>query len=144
MGQKRAKAASNGARLPAEMIILSDEKYILTLSCPNRPGIVAAVSAHLAACGGNIFEAHQFDDQDTTRFFMRVVFNFAGTDASAAVRDGMAAIAANFGMEWTIKPRSQRAKVMILVSRFDHCLADLLYRWRIGELPMDVVGIISN
>jgi len=144
MGQKQANAALDGARLPAEKTIVSDEKYILTLSCPNRPGIVAAVSAHLANCGGNIFEAHQFDDQETTQFFMRVVFNFAGADASDTVWTGMAAIAANFDMEWTIKPKSQRAKVLILVSRFDHCLADLLYRWRIGELPMDVVGIISN
>ncbi len=123
---------------------MSDEKYVFTLSCPNRPGIVATVSAHLAACGGNILEAHQFDDLETSKFFMRVVFNFAGIDQSAKVSAGMADIAKTFDMNWTIKPKSQLTKVMILVSRFDHCLADLLYRWRIGELAMDVVGVISN
>jgi formyltetrahydrofolate deformylase len=123
---------------------VSDEKYVFTLSCPNRPGIVATVSAHLAACGGNILEAHQFDDLETSKFFMRVVFNFAGIDQSAKVSAGMADIAKTFDMNWTIKPKSQLTKVMILVSRFDHCLADLLYRWRIGELAMDVVGVISN
>jgi formyltetrahydrofolate deformylase len=123
---------------------MSSPAYLLTLACPNQAGIVARVTAELFRHGGNILEAHQFDDVEGGRFFTRIVFNFAGDDRSGAVIEGFAPIAEHFGMDWAIRPRDERRKVLLLASRFDHCLVDLLYRWRIGELKMDVVGIVSN
>jgi formyltetrahydrofolate deformylase len=124
---------------------MTAEHFILTLSCANRPGIVSAVSTHLFQIGCNIIEAQQFDDLESGRFFMRVVFNFVdGAADAAAVNEGFAPVAADFGMDFTIRSRATRQKVLILVSKFDHCFADLLYRWRIGELPMDIVGVVSN
>jgi len=118
---------------------------ILTLSCANRPGIVAAVATYLFQAGCNILEANQFDDTESGRFFMRVVFNLVDETATLeAVREGFKPIAENFGMSASIRRRSENQRVLILVSKFDHCLADLLYRWRIGELQMDLVGIVSN
>jgi len=124
---------------------VSSPEYILTLSCPNRPGIVAAVSRHLFDNGADIREAHQFDDPETGRFFMRVRFAIVESVVRVeSLTTAFAAIAERFGMEWRIAANDARQKVLILVSRFDHCLADLLYRWRIDELRMDIVGIISN
>jgi formyltetrahydrofolate deformylase len=123
---------------------MSDESFILTLSCPNRPGIVFAVSQHLFKNGANIGEAHQYDDAETGRFFLRIAFNFVEASSIETVRAGFGAIAETFGMDWRVVPASQRQRVLLLVSKFDHCLADLLYRWRIDELPMDIVGIVSN
>lgn len=118
--------------------------HVLTLACANRPGIVAAVAGALYEAGGDIREAQQFDDTATGRFFMRVVFNGIPPECEAALRETIAGVAARFGMQWTLRDRSEKRRVMLLVSRFDHCLADLLYRWRIGELPMELTGIISN
>ncbi|MBZ8134177.1 formyltetrahydrofolate deformylase [Afifella sp. IM 167] len=119
--------------------------FILTLSCPNRPGIVSAVATALVSNGYNILEAQQFDDAETGNFFMRVLFNPALEEADAeAFQAAMEEIAERFSMTFTLRDRSLRRRVMILVSKFDHCLADLLYRWRIGELPMDVTAIVSN
>ena len=118
---------------------------ILTLSCRNRPGIVAAVSTFLFEHDGNIQEAQQFDDSESNRFFMRVAFNTVREGVGlAALRDGFAPVAERFGMSWQMRPRGEKRRVMLFVSRFDHCLADLLYRWRIEEIPMDLVGIVSN
>jgi formyltetrahydrofolate deformylase len=114
---------------------------VLTLSCPDQPGIVARVSTFLFESGANIIDAQQFDDKETGKFFMRVVFDAADL---SRVRDGFAAIGKAFAMDWSLRDTAQRLKVMLLVSKFDHCLADLLYRWRIGELPMDVVAVVSN
>ena len=116
--------------------------YILTLSCPNRPGIVAAVSRHLYEHGGDIHEAHQFDDAETGRFFMRVAFRLDGEVTRLTTSFGK--VAESFGMVWRLRPRDERQRVLLLVSKFDHCLADLLYRWRIGELDMDIAGIVAN
>ncbi|WP_332688694.1 formyltetrahydrofolate deformylase [Bosea sp. (in: a-proteobacteria)] len=120
------------------------EQYLLTLSCPNRPGIVAAVSRHLFESGGNIQEANQFDDVETGDFFMRVVFNFPEGGSLESFREGFAAIAERHGMNWQARGRRERQRVLLLVSKFDHCLADLLYRWRTGELGMEIAGIVSN
>ena len=116
---------------------------ILTLSCPDRHGIVAAVSAFLLQRDANISDAQQFGDASSQTFFMRVVFEPAAGDAERAIRDAFAPLAARFEMDWTLRGPEPR-KVMILTSRFDHCLADLLYRWRIDELPMDVTAVVSN
>ncbi len=116
---------------------------ILTLSCPDRHGIVAAVSAFLFQRDYNISDAQQFGDAATETFFMRVVFEPVEDDAPEAIRAAFAEVGDRFGMDWTLRGTEPR-KVMILTSRFDHCLADLLYRWRIDELPMDVTAIVSN
>ena len=119
--------------------------HILTLSCDDRPGLVASVSGLLFENGGNILEAQQFDDVETGRFFMRVVFDLkADAPGIESLRERFAVIADKNGMEWQLRPKDQRKRVLLLVSKFDHCLGDLLYRNRIGELNMDVVGIVSN
>jgi len=123
---------------------VSSSSFVVTLSCLNQPGIVARVSTLLFSHGGNIVEAHQFDDILTGKFFMRMVFNLADADAYPALQAEFAEVAAGYGMTWTLRPAEQRRKVLLLVSKFHHCLADLLYRWRLGELPMEVVGIVSN
>jgi formyltetrahydrofolate deformylase len=124
---------------------MSATRHVLTLSCANRPGIVAAVSTALFEGGFNILDAQQFDDTETGNFFMRVAFNAADASSdSAAMRARFADIAKQFGMNWSMRETRQRKRVALLVSRFDHCLVDLLYRWRSGELPMDIVAIIAN
>jgi formyltetrahydrofolate deformylase len=123
---------------------VTSDAYILTLSCPNRPGIVAAVSARLFEGGGDIREAHQFDDAETDRFFMRVVFRLDAAHGVEPLRVAFAPVAEKFGMTWRLRAQADRQRVLLLVSRFDHCLADLLYRWRIGELDMDIAGVVSN
>jgi formyltetrahydrofolate deformylase len=116
---------------------------ILTLSCPDRPGIVARVSTLLFEHGANILDAQQFDDGETGRFFMRVVFT-PGPGGAAAVRPGLEALAADLAMDWTLRDPKARRRVMILASQTDHCLADLIWRWRQGELPMDISAVVSN
>ncbi len=144
---------------------------IMTLSCPDQPGIVARVSTFLFERGCNILDAQQYDDEETKRFFMRVHFTpsssskpvggpaaafptkrvkalgqqLAATGADAdTLRAEFEPLAASYGMHWTLRATAERRKVLILVSGFHHCLADLLYRWRIGELPMDLVAVASN
>jgi formyltetrahydrofolate deformylase len=115
----------------------------LTLQCDDRPGLVADVATFLTRQGGNITDAQQYNDKLTDRFFMRVEFEIGDGDI-AALESGFTSLAQERGMDWTLRRRSERQKVLLLVSKFDHCLGDLLYRWRIGELDMDVVGIVSN
>ena len=122
---------------------MSDPLHILTLSCPDRPGIVSRVTSLLFATGGNIREAAQFEDQETGRFFMRVVFTLPAT-LTSALDARFGELGSEYAMHWSLRLADVPRKVLILVSKFDHCLADLLYRWRIGELQMDVVGIVSN
>jgi formyltetrahydrofolate deformylase len=116
---------------------------ILTLSCPDRPGIVARVSAFLFERGANILDAQQYDDVETGWFFMRVVFDAKAADIEV-LRGEFEAQAAEFAMRWTLRDPKVRRKVMILASQQDHCLADLLYRWRRGELAMDISAVVSN
>jgi formyltetrahydrofolate deformylase len=124
---------------------VSSTRHILTLSCVNRPGIVAKVSAALFDGGFNILDAQQFDDIETGDFFMRVSFNPAQSHANVETfRDTFKAIAIGFAMTWSMRSVDQRKRVVLMVSRFDHCLVDLLYRWRSGELAMEPVAIIAN
>ncbi len=124
---------------------MPEARHILTLSCANRPGIVARVSTALFDGGFNILDAQQFDDTETGSFFMRVVFNAAGAGSDVEVlRETFKAIGADFAMNWSMRPADQRKRVALMVSRFDHCLVDLLYRWRGGELAMDPVAIVAN
>ncbi len=118
--------------------------YVLTVQCPTTRGIVAAISNYLADQGCNLTDSHQYDDTLTGRFFMRVSFaSEAGIDAGA-LRAGIAPIAERFAMDWAIHEGSAKMKVLLMVSNFGHCLNDLLYRWRIGALPIEIVGVISN
>jgi formyltetrahydrofolate deformylase len=120
------------------------DSHILTLSCPDRPGLVAAVAAMLAENGGNILDSQQFNDVDSKRFFMRIVFEMADPSGLEGIRDRFLPFAKLRDMVWSLRATSARQKVLLMVSKFDHCLGDLLYRHRIGELPMDIVGIASN
>ena len=119
------------------------QEFVITLSCADRPGLVAAVTGRLAEIGGNIREAQQFNAVDSGRFFMRIGFDCPGLDASG-IAARFADVTAHYAMDWQVRATSERRKVLLLVSKFDHCLGDLLYRHRIGELPMDVVGVVCN
>lgn len=119
------------------------EPLILTLGCADRPGITAQVTGFLFERGGNILEAQQFNDQEGGAFFMRVAFD-PGAAGRDELRTDFTALADAFGMQWKLVRRDRPRRVLLMVSKFDHCLADLLYRWRIGELPMDPVAIVSN
>ncbi|MFC0687107.1 formyltetrahydrofolate deformylase [Novosphingobium clariflavum] len=119
------------------------QPLVLALSCADRPGIVARVTGYLAQAGGNIIEAQQFNDLDEDKFFMRVAFD-PGTANREEFSEGFGPIAHEYGMAWSMTRRDRPRRVLLLVSKFDHCLADLLYRQRIGEMPMEVVGIVSN
>ena len=121
---------------------MSAENYYLTLTCPNKPGIVAAVSTYIFELGGDIEEAQQYDDKASKRFFMRVSFS-CPTDGNT-LRSGFLEIAKRFELTWNLRAVKDLKRVLIMASKLDHCLVDLLYRWRIGELPMIICGIVSN
>jgi formyltetrahydrofolate deformylase len=120
--------------------------YILTASCTSRMGTTAAITGFLAAHRLYIMEMHQFDDVLTQRFFVRVTFcGVSGETVDLArLRANFAAVADAEEMQWAIHDGAHRSRVLIMVSKLDHCLEDLLYRQRIGELPMVVSGIVSN
>lgn len=120
-------------------------QFVLTLSCPDRPGIVSAVSTFLAHNGQNILDAQQFNDVETGHFFMRVVFNAADVHVDLpSLQTGFGAIAERFKMDWQMRDQETLRRVMLLVSKSDHCLVDILYRWRTGELNMIPTAIVSN
>ena len=120
-------------------------QFVLTLSCPDRPGIVAAVSAFLFDGGQNILDAQQFGDVETGRFFMRVVFAGASNVRPLdELRARFEPVASRFEIAFRLRDRSVPQRVMLLVSKFDHCLVDIIYRWRIGELAMIPTAVVSN
>jgi formyltetrahydrofolate deformylase len=118
--------------------------FVLTVQCPTRRGIVAAISTWLAENGCNITDAAQFDDTLTARFFTRISFAAETGATLTELRAGFGPVAAPFGMTWAIHDGAARMKTLLMVSNFGHCLNDLLYRWRIGALPIDIVGVVSN
>ncbi|MEM1434168.1 MAG: formyltetrahydrofolate deformylase [Pseudomonadota bacterium] len=118
--------------------------HVLTLSCPDQPGIVAAVSNEIARGGGNILESAQYGDAETGQFCMRVCFELADHERIDSVRDRIGAAAPGFGMRWSLHAADDVPKVLIMVSRQLHCLVDLLYRTQVGELKIDIVGVVSN
>lgn len=123
----------------------SCRSYILTLSCPNRPGIVASISRALFDLGADIAGAQQFDEQESHVFFMRIVFSLPASEPELVTLEGvLAGIAADLDMKWSLRESARPTRTVIMVSRFDHCLVDLLYRWRIGELAIEPVAIIAN
>ncbi|WP_226634323.1 formyltetrahydrofolate deformylase [Novosphingobium profundi] len=118
--------------------------YSLRLQCQDKAGIVAAVSVFLAERGGNIVDAQQFHDQLSGRFFMRIEFIPGEGQTVEGLTKGFAETVATDDMEWGLRDNAVPKKVLLMVSKWDHCLGDLLYRNRIGELGMEVVGIVSN
>ncbi len=117
--------------------------YILTLSCPDRLGLVHAVSGFLLEHGGNIEEAAQYNDHGTGLFFMRVQFACSQHDAAQLCSD-LAAFAQPYQMHWRLHATSEPMKTVIMVSKEGHCLNDLLFRWKSGLLPLDIRAIVSN
>lgn len=119
-------------------------EFCLTVTCPSQRGIVAAIATYIAAQGCNITDSAQFDDPDNGRFFMRISATAeTGTDLDT-LRTGFAAVAKPFDMDYEFHDQASMMKVIIMVSRFGHCLNDLLYRVRIGALPIQIVAVISN
>ncbi len=116
--------------------------HTLAFSCLDRPGIIAQVSGVIFEHGGNIRVVNQFNDPETGLFFMRV--EFAADTARTDLEQAFGRLAAEFDMSWQLRSRDERQRVLLLVSKFDHCLADLLYRTRVGELDMEICGIVSN
>lgn len=120
------------------------KSYVLTVTCKSTRGIVAAITAYLSEKGCNITDSSQFDDQETGLFFMRLTFvSEQGVDRDQ-LATGIEPLAASFGMKATVNDGDYRMKVLLMVSRFGHCLNDLLYRWKIGALPIEIVGVVSN
>jgi formyltetrahydrofolate deformylase len=120
-------------------------EHVLTLDCPEGPGIVHAVSGFLLEHGCDIIDNNQFGERSEGHFFMRVHFASEGDDSTLqALRDSFAPVAEKFGMRWQLERHGSKRRVLIMVSKFGHCLNDLLFRARIGELPVDVVAVVSN
>ena len=121
---------------------MTAREHVLLLSCPDRPGIVAAVTATLAAHDANIEDSQQYKDSGTGRFFMRI--HFTDPTGEADWHALLEPAAAAYAMEWDVRPAAQRCRTLILVSKFGHCLNDLLFRWQSGNLDIDIVGVVSN
>ena len=124
----------------------SEPTFSLLLVCPDRKGIVAAVAGFLSEHDASIVEAKQFNDQLTRRFYMRAVFTSVGGKfvGIEQMRSEFSALAKTFDMTWQIEDTARRVRALIAVSKLGHCLQDLLYRWRSGVLPVDIVGVVSN
>ncbi|MBC7982901.1 MAG: formyltetrahydrofolate deformylase [Candidatus Obscuribacterales bacterium] len=120
------------------------QRFVLTLSCPDRMGIVAAVANFLMEHRCNIVDSAQFNDADNRLFFMRVSFTSDTTLAHATVVREFASVAPRFSMQWQLYDMAVKSRVCILVSKFGHCLNDLLYRYRIGALHIEIPTIVSN
>ena len=121
-----------------------EPQYVLTLSCPDKQGIVHAVSSYLFMTGCNIEDSQQFGDHDTGLFFMRVHFSADATVTLDKLRASFAAIGEAFRMEWQIHRSDEKMRIVLMVSKFGHCLNDLLFRSRTGALPVEIVAVVSN
>ena len=119
-------------------------RFVLTLSCGDRRGIVAAVANSIASQGCNIVESAQYGDPETERFFMRVSFSAPAGMTTETFAAGFHPVATGFGFDWQINDLAVKPRVVILVSKFGHCLNDLLYRYSIDHLPMELVAVVSN
>lgn len=121
------------------------DAIVLTLSCPDQRGIVHAVATFLLVHGCNITESQQHREADTARFFMRVTADREKAEANIeGLRAAFAATAATFQMTWYLGDAQDRPRVLLLGSRSEHCVSDLLFRWRTGWLPVEVIGLVSN
>jgi len=120
-------------------------EFILTLSCPDKPGIVYAVSSFLVQHSGNIIASQQYGEPDGGHFFMRVHFAVPqpGKSVAELVRD-FTWVAEAFHMTWRLHDKSERIRTLLMVSQLGHCLNDLLFRWSVGSLPVEITGVVSN
>jgi formyltetrahydrofolate deformylase len=127
------------------MSAVRGQEYVLTLSCPDKPGIVYAVSSFLVQHSGNILASQQYGESPGDRFFMRVHFTVPppGVPLAALERD-FSWVAEAFHMSWQLHDKATRVRTLIMVSRLGHCLNDLLFRWKTCALPIDIVGVVSN
>ncbi len=125
-------------------MMVQKPRVVLTLSCPDRPGIVHAVSGVLLRHGCNILESAQFSDPRDGRFFMRVAAAASDSFDEAALSRDFAEVASGFGMSWDLHDPRQPTRVLLMVSRFGHCLNDLLFRQATGNLPIEIPAIVSN
>ncbi|MFE7095906.1 formyltetrahydrofolate deformylase [Streptomyces erythrochromogenes] len=119
-------------------------QYVLTVSCPDKQGIVHAVSSYLFMTGCNIVDSQQFGDRETGLFFMRVHFEAEPAVTVEKLRASFAAIGESFKMDWEIHRSEERMRIVLMVSKFGHCLNDLLFRSRIGALPVEIAAVVSN
>jgi len=119
-------------------------RFVLTLSCDDRPGIVAAVTTELAAMGANIAESGQFWDKETNRFFMRVAFDARDGAARDDIERQLASAADRFGMKTSLRDMQRKPRIIIMVSKFDHAMLHLLYQIRVGQLDAEVAAVVSN
>ncbi|MDO7867799.1 formyltetrahydrofolate deformylase [Nocardioides jiangxiensis] len=119
------------------------ERYVMTLSCPDQPGIIRAFAEGVVQAQGNIVDNKQYTDPDTGTFSMRTEFDSPISDLGA-VRSLLDDALAAYDTTVTLRPEAQRRRVLLMVSKADHCLLDLLYRWENGELPVDIPVIVSN
>ena len=143
-----APGRSPNGRQPSEglssgMPVEQPAEHVLTLSCPNRPGLVAAVAMHLFETGWHILDAQHHQDAPSGRLFLRLVLDAVRPDPGC-LAVSLKGLSNRFSLAWTLRPHRAKRRVMILVSRFDHCLADLVYRWRAGELPMEMAAVVAN
>jgi formyltetrahydrofolate deformylase len=124
----------------------SDHRYVLIVKCPDTKGVVAAVAGYLAERDASIVESSHFNDSVGDLFYMRVAFRPDGPNFPSLLdlRAGLTAVAERFAMTFELHDASEKARVLIAVSRFGHCLYDLLHRWRSGLLPVEIVGVVSN
>src|SRR5262245_32620907 len=127
------------------MSSISRSSYVFAAACPDQPGIVAAVSGFLAERKLNILDADQFNDHVNGRFFIRVHFTELGDRYDVArLRAELSPLVSRFDMSWSLHDTSERPRLLVLVSKLDHCLHDLLYRHRNGELRADIPMVVSN
>ena len=120
-------------------------RYVLTVTCPDRIGIVAAVTGFIAGHGGSVLEAAQHGDLSSGRFFLRIEVTAESLPFGPAVfREAFEPVAAEFAMDWQLSDSEVRKRVVLLVSKEDHCLADLLHRWRSGDIECEITSVISN
>ncbi|MBX3707315.1 MAG: formyltetrahydrofolate deformylase [Pseudomonadales bacterium] len=121
-------------------------RYVLTLSCPDRTGIVAAVTGFLANHHANLVDAAHFNDEHSRTSFVRALFHEDGPGMPdiATLSRWFEPVAERFSMTWAIRPEAQPCRTLIAVSKASHCLQGLLHRWSVGALPIDVVGVVSN
>jgi formyltetrahydrofolate deformylase len=118
--------------------------HILTLSCPDRTGIVHRVAGLLFESGCNILDAQQFGDEESGRFFLRVHFDVPGGDELEVLHEAFGSLAGAFGMDWRIHDAQRKARLLVLVSRQGHCLNDLLFRTHSGQLRAEIAAVASN
>src|SRR5262245_42373595 len=133
-----ASLSTDAADAPGSMI--------LRLRCPDRPGIVHAVSGFLVEQSANIVQSQQFGDAENGRFFMRVQFELVGGAVTSvdALRERFVGVADRFGMTWELWDAAEPYRTLIMVSKFGHCLNDLLFRWSTGALQITIPAIVSN